>query len=132
VPGLYFYDGRVAEIAAGLKPSPRGELEITDVNLAYLREGKLRVEVLGRGTAWLDTGTHESLLQAAHFVAAIQERQGLQVACVEEIAYRAGYISRDQLVAIAREIGANGYGKYLFEIAEEHGGGRWSPPAVTP
>ncbi len=131
VPGLYFYDGRVVDIVSRIKPSPRGELEITDVNLAYLREGKLRVEVLGRGTAWLDTGTHESLLQAAHFVAAIQERQGLKVACVEEIAYRAGYISREQLLALARGIGSNGYGQYLVEIANERGGSDWSPPATV-
>ena len=130
VPGLYFYDGTVTEIAASLAPSPRGELEITDVNLAYLRRGALRVEPLGRGTAWLDTGTHESLLQASHFVAAIQERQGLKVACVEEIAYRAGYISREQLVVLARQLGGNGYGEYLLEIASEHGGAPWAPPQL--
>jgi glucose-1-phosphate thymidylyltransferase len=131
VPGLYFYDGRVVDIVSDLKPSARGELEITDVNLAYLREGKLQVEVLGRGTAWLDTGTHESLLQAAGFVAAIQERQGLKVACVEEIAYRAGYISRAELLALAGQIGANGYREYLLEIANEQGGAGWSPPVIA-
>ena len=130
VPGLYFYDGTVTEIAASLAPSPRGELEITDVNQAYLRRGALRVEPLGRGIAWLDTGTHESLLQASHFVAAIQERQGLKVACVEEIAYRAGYISREQLVLLARQLGENGYSEYLLEIASEHGGAPWAPPRL--
>ena len=128
VPGLYFYDGTVTEIAASLAPSPRGELEITDVNQEYLRRGALRVEPLGRGTAWLDTGTHESLLQASHFVAAIQERQGLKVACIEEIAYRAGYISREQLVVLARQLGTNGYSEYLLEVASERGGAPWSPP----
>ena len=119
VPGLYFYDNRVSDIAATLEPSARGELEITDLNLAYLRERTLQVEVLGRGIAWLDTGTHESLLQAANFVEAIQERQGLKIACVEEIAYRAGYIDRNQLLSLAASQSKNGYGQYLLEIAAE-------------
>jgi glucose-1-phosphate thymidylyltransferase len=120
VPGLYFYDNDVIRIAEGLKPSARGELEITDVNLAYLRRGSLRVEPLGRGFAWLDTGTHEALQQAASYVQAIQERQGLRVSCIEEIAYRLGYIDRDQLVAIAAAYRQNDYGRYLLDIADEH------------
>ena len=119
VTGLYFYDHRVVEIARGLTPSARGELEITDVNLAYLAEGSLRVEVLGRGTAWLDTGTHESLIQASNFIQTIQDRQGLKVACVEEIAFRQGYIRRDQLLAIGQEMAKNSYGEYLIEIGSE-------------
>ena len=119
VTGLYFYDHRVVEIARSLTPSARGELEITDVNLAYLAEGSLRVEVLGRGTAWLDTGTHESLIQASNFIQTIQDRQGLKVACVEEIAFRQGYIRRDQLLAIGQEMAKNSYGEYLIEIGSE-------------
>ena len=119
VTGLYFYDNRIVDIARSLEPSARGELEITDANLAYLREGNLRVEVLGRGTAWLDTGTDESLLQAANFIQTIQERQGLKVACVEEIAYRQGYIDRQQLVAAAEGLKKNSYGSYLRRLAEE-------------
>jgi len=119
VTGLYFYDHRVVEIARSLTPSARGELEITDVNLAYLAEGALRVEVLGRGTAWLDTGTHESLIQASNFIQTIQDRQGLKVACVEEIAFRQGYIRRDQLLAIGQEMAKNSYGEYLIEIGSE-------------
>ncbi|MFP8873012.1 MAG: glucose-1-phosphate thymidylyltransferase RfbA [Myxococcota bacterium] len=119
VTGLYFYDNRIVDIARSLEPSARGELEITDVNLVYLREGKLRVEVLGRGTAWLDTGTDESLLQAANFIQTIQERQGLKVACVEEIAFRQGYIDRHQLVAAAEGLKKNSYGSYLLRLAEE-------------
>ena len=119
VTGLYFYDQGVVEVARSLAPSARGELEITDVNLAYLAEGSLRVEVLGRGTAWLDTGTHESLIQASNFIQTIQDRQGLKIACVEEIAYRQGYIQRDQLMAIGREMSKNSYGEYLLEIGLE-------------
>ena len=119
VTGLYFYDNRIVEIARSLEPSARGELEITDANLVYLREGNLRVEVLGRGTAWLDTGTDESLLQAANFIQTIQERQGLKVACVEEIAYRQGYIDRQQLVTAAEGLKKNSYGSYLRRLAEE-------------
>ncbi len=119
VTGLYFYDARVAEIAAGLRPSARGELEITDVNLAYLREGALRVERLGRGYAWLDTGTHEALLQAHNFIQAVQERQGLMIACPEEIAFRMGWIGREALLRLAGELGKNAYGRYLARIAAE-------------
>ncbi|MGD9238720.1 MAG: glucose-1-phosphate thymidylyltransferase RfbA [Desulfobacterales bacterium] len=119
VPGLYFYDNSVIEIAKGLKPSQRGELEITDVNLNYLRRGDLRVELLGRGYAWLDTGTHEALQQAASYVQAIQERQGLKIACVEEIAFRQGYITRDQLQNLAADLSQNDYGQYLMEIAAD-------------
>jgi glucose-1-phosphate thymidylyltransferase len=119
VTGLYFYDDQVVKIARGLKPSERGELEITDVNMEYLRSGKLHAEVLGRGTAWLDTGTYESLLQAANFIQAIQERQGLKVACIEEIAYRSGYIDSAQLRALAGEMKKNAYGDYLMQLLEE-------------
>jgi glucose-1-phosphate thymidylyltransferase len=121
VPGLYFYDNEVSAIAAGLTPSARGELEITDLNLAYLRRGALRVEPLGRGFAWLDTGTHEALQQASSYVQAIQERQGLKISCIEEIAYRLGYIDRRQLLSIAADYSKNDYGRYLVEVAnEEH------------
>ena len=119
VTGIYFYDNRVLEIAAGLAPSPRGELEITDVNLAYLKLGELRVELLGRGTAWLDTGTHASLLQASNFVETIQERQGLKIACLEEIAYQKGYLSREELVALGKAMGKSSYGEYLLRVASE-------------
>lgn len=119
VPGLYFYDNEVIEIAEGLKPSSRGEFEITDVNLEYLRRSHLRVELLGRGFAWLDTGTHESLLQANDFVQAIQERQGLKIACIEEIAFRLGYIDQGQLRNLAKDMLKNNYGKYLMEIILE-------------
>ena len=121
VPGLYFYDNRVIEIAAALTPSRRGELEITDVNLAYLRWGELRVEPLGRGFAWLDTGTHEALQQASSYVQAIQDRQGLKISCIEEIAYRLGYIDRQQLLALAAGLAKNDYGRYLVEVANEDG-----------
>jgi glucose-1-phosphate thymidylyltransferase len=113
VTGLYFYDNRVVDIAASLKPSPRGELEITDVNLAYLREGKLNVELFGRGMAWLDTGTHESLLQACNFIQTLQERQGLMVACLEEIAYSMGFIDRAQLEKLIEGQKKSSYGQYL-------------------
>lgn len=119
VPGLYFYDNSVVDIASKLKPSPRNELEITDVNREYLKRGTLRVELLGRGFSWLDTGTHEALQQASLFVQVIQERQGLQVACIEEIAYREGFISADQLRSLAAPLLKSGYGKYLMDILNE-------------
>jgi glucose-1-phosphate thymidylyltransferase len=117
VTGLYFYDNQVLDIAASLRPSPRGELEITDVNRAYLERRALRVEILGRGVAWLDTGTHESLLQAAMFIEAIESRQGLKVCCPEEIAFRAGYIDAARLEELALPLAKTGYGTYLLEIA---------------
>ena len=119
VPGLYFYDNDVVNIARGLKPSARGELEITDVNMAYLQRDDLRVELLGRGFAWLDTGTHEALQQAASYVQAIQDRQGLKVSCIEEIAFRLGYIDGEQLKNLASKYLKNDYGQYLMEIARE-------------
>jgi len=119
VPGLYFYDNSVVKIAEGLKPSDRGEFEITDVNLEYLRRKKLRVELLGRGFAWLDTGTHESLQQAASYVRAVQERQGLKISCVEEIAFRLGYINREELQDLASGMINSDYGRYLIELLEE-------------
>ncbi len=118
VPGIYFYDSQVVELAANLKPSPRGELEITDLNRIYLEQGKLQVEVFGRGVAWLDAGTHESLLQAANFVQAVQDRQGLMISCPEEIAYRKGFIDAGQLRQLARSIN-NSYGDYLLRLADE-------------
>jgi glucose-1-phosphate thymidylyltransferase len=122
VTGLYFYDNRVVDIAAGLKPSARGELEITDVNSRYLADGALHVEMLGRGTAWLDTGTHESLLQAANFIETVEQRQGLKVCCVEEIAYRMDYISGEQLEQLAEPLARNGYGRYLLDVLAEDQG----------
>jgi len=119
VVGLYFYDNRVVDIAAGLKPSARGELEITDVNKAYLERGQLDVAPMGRGYAWLDTGTHESLLEASHFIETIERRQGLKIACPEEIAFRMGYISGAKLKALARPLAKSGYGEYLLKIAAE-------------
>ena len=119
VPGLYIYDNQVVDIAANLKPSARGELEITDVNTAYLRRGQLKVELLGRGFAWLDTGTHEAMQQAASYVQAIQERQGLKIACIEEIAYRLGYINGEDVKRLARDMTKNDYGQYLMAIIDE-------------
>ena len=119
VPGLYFYDNDVVNIAGKLKPSTRGELEITDVNMAYLQRDDLRVELLGRGFAWLDTGTHEALQQAASYVQAIQERQGLKVACIEEIAFRLGYIGSEELKNLASKYLKNDYGQYLMELVRE-------------
>ena len=121
VTGLYFYDHRVLEISAALEPSARGELEITDVNRAYLKMKALRVEKMGRGIAWLDTGTHETLMQAANFIETIEERQGLKVACVEEIAFRMGYIDAGQLETLARPLLSNGYGQYLMDIIKYEG-----------
>lgn len=121
VPGLYFYDGRAPDIAATLSPSARGELEITDLNRRYLEEGELRVEKLGRGFAWLDTGTHESLLQAANFIHTLEERQGLKVACLEEIAWRQGYITSEQLATLAATMAHNSYGAYLLDLLHREG-----------
>jgi glucose-1-phosphate thymidylyltransferase len=120
--GLYFYDNSVVDLAAGLQPSARGELEISDINRHYLEQGTLHVERLGRGTAWLDTGTHESLLQAANFVETVEQRQGLKVSCVEEIAYRLGYIDADQLERLARPLADSGYGRYLLDLLREDRG----------
>ncbi len=119
VPGLYFYDAKVVELARTLRPSARGELEITDLNRLYLERGALRVRVLGRGTAWLDTGTPESLLAASQFIAAVEERQGLKIGCLEEVAFRMGYIGKSELAACAKELGNSLYGAYLAQLASE-------------
>ena len=119
IPGVYFYDFRVSDYAANLKPSPRGEIEITDLNRIYLEQGRLTVQVLGRGTAWLDAGTHESLLQAANFVQTVEDRQGLMISCPEEIAFRMGYIDADQLLRQARLMAGNEYGAYLLRLHQQ-------------
>ena len=119
VPGLYFYDNQVVPMAKSLTPSPRGELEITDLNRAYLRKQQLRVELLGRGVAWLDTGTHESLLQASNYIEAVENRQGLKVGCLEEVAFRMGFIDRDRLARLGQELAKSSYGQYLLAIARE-------------
>ncbi len=119
VPGIYFYDSNVTEYAINLKPSPRGEIEITDINRLYLSKEKLFVEVLGRGVAWLDAGKHEALLQASTFVQTVQERQGMMISCPEEIAFRKGFIDVDQLVSLAKQYEGNGYGQYLLELSKE-------------
>jgi glucose-1-phosphate thymidylyltransferase len=121
VTGLYFYDNDVVSVAKGITPSPRGELEITDVNRHYLQQGSLQVEVMGQGTAWLDTGTHQSLLDAGNFIRVIEERQGLKVACLEEIAYRMGYITADEVLALAAPLIKSGYGTYLETMVSEGG-----------
>ena len=119
VPGLYFYDNQVVKIARELKPSPRGEYEITDVNKEYLRMGRLKVSILDRGTAWLDTGTFDSLMQASQFVQVIEQRQGIKIACIEEIAYRKGFINKDQLNTMAKPLLKSGYGQYLMNVLKE-------------
>lgn len=119
VTGLYFYDNQVCDIAADIKPSPRGELEITDVNAFYLKQGQLNVEIMGRGYAWLDTGTHDSLLEAGQFIATLERRQGLKVACLEEIAYRGGWITAEQVEKLAQPMLKNGYGQYLLKVIND-------------
>jgi glucose-1-phosphate thymidylyltransferase len=120
VPGLYFYDNDVVSIARELKPSARGEYEITDVNREYLKRGKLKVSIMDRGTAWLDTGTFQSLMQAGQFVQVIEERQGLKIGCIEEVAFNMGYIDKQQLAKIAQPLTKSGYGNYLLEICKQH------------
>lgn len=126
VTGLYFYDNDIIEIAKNIQPSERGELEITDVNKVYLEKNKLKVELLGRGFAWLDTGTHDSLLEASLFVETVEKRQGFKIACLEEIAYRMNYISREQLLQLAEPLKKNDYGQYLIDIAKESKHSSWS------
>ena len=118
VPGLYFYDNDVVEIAKNLKPSPRGEFEITDINKEYLKQGKLKVSIMDRGTAWLDTGTFSSLMQAGQFVQVIEERQGLKIGCIEEVAFNMGYINKEKLIKLATPLTKSGYGNYLLELAK--------------
>jgi glucose-1-phosphate thymidylyltransferase len=118
VPGLYFYDNEVVAIAKSIKPSPRGELEITDINNIYLQKGKLKVAPMSRGTAWLDTGTFDSLMQAANFVQTIEQRQGLKIGCIEEVAFRRGFITKDQLLNLAKPLEKSGYGIYLKNLPE--------------
>lgn len=131
VPGLYFYDNDVVEIAKNVKPSERGELEITSVNNEYLRRGKLKVELFGRGMAWLDTGTHKGLLEASNYVEAVQTRQGLYIACLEEIAYRKGYINKDKLLELSKPLMKTEYGQYLVKIAKENQKIEYSEDVVT-
>ncbi len=119
IPGIYFYDGRVADFASKLKPSARGELEISDLSMMYLERGELRVEIMGRGVAWLDAGTHASLLQASNFVQTLEERQGMMISCPEEIAYRMGYINTEELRALAKDVAQNTYGEYLLKLADQ-------------
>ena len=119
IPGIYFYDGQVVEIAENLKPSPRGEIEITDLNKVYLQKGRLKAKVFSRGVAWLDAGTHESLLQASMFIEAIQQRQSLMISCPEEIAYRMGYITKQQLCELGKELAGNSYGEYVLTLANQ-------------
>jgi glucose-1-phosphate thymidylyltransferase len=119
VPGLYFYDNSVVDIAKKLKPSPRGEYEITDVNKEYLKQGKLKVSIMDRGTAWLDTGTFASLMQAGQFVQVIEERQGLKIGCIEEVAFKMGYITKEQLINVATPLTKSGYGTYLLDVAKQ-------------
>ena len=132
VPGLYFYDSTVVELAQSLRPSERGELEITDLNQLYLSKGRLRVEPFGRGVAWLDAGTHESLLQASNFVQTVEERQGLMISCPEEIAFRNGYIGAEKLRGLARELGSNGYSSYLLGLIDEQKWPRRQAAATEP